>query len=91
VGVPTDVARVKLKPHHVPTGNTRHILASGRVIEPVLTSLCIVHDEDSSGVFLFYCDDDGVALADTWHQTVDDAKAQAEFEFSVRPNEWGSA
>jgi hypothetical protein len=27
---------------------------------------------------------------DTWHQTLDDAMAQAEFSFSVKPSEWQS-
>ena len=27
---------------------------------------------------------------DTWHQTLDDAMAQAEFQFGVKPSEWQS-
>lgn len=42
--------------------------------------------ETSDGVFLLRIDFSGACIADTWHESVEQAKAQAEFEFNV--NEW---
>jgi hypothetical protein len=40
-----------------------------------------------SGFFLFHLCADGSGT-DTWHQTLDDAFHQAEFEFKVSRDEW---
>ncbi len=32
--------------------------------------------------YLFYCDEDWAVLTDTWHETIDDAIAQADREFN---------
>jgi hypothetical protein len=37
--------------------------------------------------YLFHVCEDGT-LADTWHQTVEEALDQAEWEFDVHPDEW---
>jgi hypothetical protein len=95
VRVPTEIARVKLQAHHQPTGNTRHYFGApddpNRVAAPVPAMLRIVQYDGEWGFYLFYCGDDGVEFTDTLHETVDAAKAQAEFEFKVRPDEWESA
>jgi hypothetical protein len=38
--------------------------------------------------YLFYFDADGRCLTDTWHQTLEAAKAQAQFEFEITDEEW---
>jgi len=93
----TEIARINLRKHHIPTGKTRHYFGlpndPDRVGLPGPTVLRIVKYEDSgdSGFYLFYCGDDGVVLTDTWHETLEGAKARAEFEFNVRPDGWEDA
>ena len=43
---------------------------------------------DDNGVFLIRFDKNGTFCGDTWHQSIDDAKEQASFEFSVADSDW---
>jgi hypothetical protein len=43
--------------------------------------LGLVIVKDDSGFFLFQCGDDWYPNRDTWHETLDEAKSQAEFDF----------
>ena len=84
---------LELKPEHRPTGKTRHYYGSPfsqeeRVPVPPPSALEIVQYPDDDAYYLLYLDDSGNELTDTWHETINDAKAQAEFEFSVAPSEW---
>lgn len=47
--------------------------------------------ESEGGVFLLYLSQTGDCIADTWHQTIGDAMAQAEFEFGIDENDWVEA
>jgi hypothetical protein len=38
--------------------------------------------------FLLYLDEHGKCLTDTWHQTLEQAKAQARHEFGIREDDW---
>jgi hypothetical protein len=77
---------VRLDPErHQPTGQTRHI----GVPTEAFRELRIV--ERDHGIFLLYLDQDGNEVTDTWHQSLGDAMHQAEFEFSVQPDEWSDA
>jgi len=40
------------------------------------------------GFYLFYCNSAWEPLTDTYHQTLDDAKAQAEFEYHGIQSHW---
>jgi hypothetical protein len=42
------------------------------------------------GVFLFRYTADGQVVGDTWHMTVDDAKAQAQHEYGELLSPWKS-
>lgn len=53
---------------------------------PIASWLEIVDEQE--GVYLFHYDSDGVCVADTWHQSVEEAKQQAEFEFGVDREGW---
>jgi hypothetical protein len=75
---------LQLATHHAPTGRTRHTIGGEPMKAPA--ALEIVHRE--SGYFLLYIDDGGAEMTNTWHSSLDDAKSQAEFEFSVSPDEW---
>lgn len=44
-------------------------------------------EQQEDGVLLLYCDRGG-PMTDTWHSTVEDAMAQAEFEFGIHSEEW---
>jgi hypothetical protein len=69
-----------------PTGNTVHRF-NGEVLDPV-PCLAICEIENQGGYLLFYCDEQWEQCADTWHQTLDDAKAQAEFEYDGISSHW---
>lgn len=73
-------------PHHAQTGRTRHY--EGNVELPPAAELKIVKYEDSEGYYLLYFDADGNEVTDTFHDTMEDAFAQAEWEFNVKPFEW---
>jgi hypothetical protein len=68
------------------TGNTRH-MAAGRPVEPA-SRLAIAQSPGQPGFYLFYCDDTWAVMTDTWHQSVEDAEAQAEFEYKGSSNAW---
>lgn|SRR5215469_2204372 len=63
----------------VPTGATRHVV-DGRVVGN-FAALAIVQYETETAVYLFYCDAEWNAITDTFHDNIDGAVAQAEFEF----------
>lgn len=75
------------------TGNTQHSL--GTIIDGEVTPLkqfsrpsyLEISDEDG-GFYLLYFDHKGQCITDTWHQTLKDAKRQAEFEFEIEPEGW---
>jgi len=43
--------------------------------------------EGDGGFYLMYVPESGTGT-DTWHQSIDDALHQAEWEFDVKPGEW---
>ena len=69
------------------TGATFHSGPDG-VIQPA-SALAIVMGE--AGVYLLYCDHEWQSLTDTWHLSVRDAKAQAEFEYAGISAKWQGA
>jgi hypothetical protein len=52
--------------------------------------LAICSYEGSDGYYLFYCDSSWESVTDTYHDTIADAKDQAEFEYSNTENDWVS-
>lgn len=77
---------VALGAEHKPTGRTRHY--SGEQEIPTPSLLKIAKYEDAEGFYLLYCAADGTELTDTFHETLESAVSQAEWEFGIRPNEW---
>ncbi len=45
-------------------------------------------EEKPDGIFLFRFSEDGSFAGDTWHMSIQDAKAQAEYEYSDALGEW---
>jgi hypothetical protein len=80
------VAWAVLGPGIRPTGNTVHRV-SGRVIGSA-AGLAICQSTDGRGFYLFYCDSAWEEITDTWHQSIDDARAQAEFEYEGISSHW---
>lgn len=70
----------------VPTGNTEHF-ANGKLLEAAY-GLAICKYEKDNGYYLFSCDYNWVEFADTWHETIEDAKDQAEFEYAGISDNW---
>jgi hypothetical protein len=85
---PRGVKELRLDPQrHPATGNTRHYIG-GNLWEGGFSALEIVQYEDDDAYYLLYLDADGEPVTDTWHRSLEDALHQAEFEFSVTPEEW---
>jgi hypothetical protein len=85
---------VKLKAKVVKVlGRTRHAqghMEGDRVVDDgVLPAPAWVQIEpDGDAYLLVYLDANGDSITDTWHQTLDDAKGQAEFEFGITEPDW---
>jgi len=78
--------KMKLGSSHRPTGKTRHYRSGEECPPPA--ELRIVQFSDDPGFYLFYHDATGTELTDTYHESIAEAKAQAEFEFEIKPEEW---
>ena len=71
---------------HRHTGNCKQIVAGVLMGAAVGLAICQYAGEDSS--YLFGCDVDWNTLSDTWHETLESAKAQAEFEYQGVSATW---
>ena len=80
------IRRVRLGAGHAPTGRTVHRRGEAEI--PVPAELRIIQAAGESGCYLVHLDAAGAELTDTFHDTLEDALAQAEWEFQVRPGEW---
>lgn len=61
------------------TGATRHTV--GGEEQPDFEKLVIAQYPGASDYYLFYCRDDWSVVTDTWHRSIEAAKAQAAFEY----------
>ena len=82
------LARMRLQDRHRPTGKTRHYSIEGPLPPPA--ALKIVQYGDESGFYLLYLDESGREMTDTWHESLENAKRQAAFEFNVDDADWES-
>ncbi len=83
------IARAKLGPHHLSPGRTKHTLSDSRGVRPFppFVELVIAHYPGQAGFYLMHHAADGTGT-DTWHERIEDAMDQAEWEFEVKPEEW---
>jgi len=81
------VRRVHLAPHHHPS-RTKHTIFDGKTTRefPPFVELIIAASPGDDACYLFHLCADG-EVADTWHETLEDALHQAEWEFSVKEEE----
>lgn len=81
--------RTEMAAHHLNPGRTKHQLkdASGLHDFPPFRTLEICSTGPTNRFYLMYLPETGPGT-DTWHQTLDDAFHQAEWEFGVQREEW---
>jgi hypothetical protein len=77
---------LELNERHIPTANTKHYKDDELIQNFVGLAIC--QYDDDPGYYLFYCDDNWVEKADTYHDSIEDSKDQAEFEFERTINDW---
>ena len=80
------IRRIRLGSAHRSTGRTRHYRGLEELPRP--SELRIVQYEGDSGFYLLYCDGMAREFTDTYHENIERAMSQAEWEFSVKPDEW---
>ena len=72
---------------HILPGRTKHLSGgidmSGRIL---LLQIC--RYDGNSGYYLFYIDQNGNVLNDTYHASLQEAQEQAAFEFNLTAEEW---
>ena len=73
---------------HHPTGNTKQIV-NGVVLGPA-AGIAICQYEGEEYFYLFGCDEQWNCRSDTWHEELEDAKAQAEFEYQGTSGTWAT-
>ena len=80
---------VTLADENRPTGKTIHRRDCDELPPP--QRLLIVRYPDVDGVYLLYMDEHGSEQADTFHDDVQGAIEQAQWEFGVSRSQWESA
>lgn len=73
---------------HTPTEDAKHYAAGN--LTPTPASLAICRYEDADAFYLFGCDQDWRVITDSCHMSLDEAKAQAEREYSGVSATWES-
>ncbi len=56
--------------------------------EEVSSPKWIEISEEEDGVYLYHFSSGNNCIADTWHESIEDAKKQAMFEFGVAEEQW---
>ena len=77
-----------LDERHLKTENTRHFV-NGQFIEEI-SGLAICKYDNDPGYYLFGCDENWNSITDTYHDSIEDAKEQAEFEYKNSMTTWTS-
>ncbi|MGF7040079.1 hypothetical protein [Mucilaginibacter lappiensis] len=63
----------------IATGSTTHVV--GNQLIEWFHGVAICQYEGDSGYYLFYCNKMWETITDTWHETIEDAKDQAQHEY----------
>lgn len=82
----TIVARVILQARHARTDHTRHYRDALPL--PSAHQLEVAKFEEEPGYYLLYLDEEGQEMTDTYHDSFEEALAQAQFEFGVVLQDW---
>ena len=74
------------------TGNTTHLrgvrIADDLEVTTVPDPKTVEVLEQNGSIYLLRFDEAGQCIADTWHETLEAAKAQASFEFGIEEGDW---
>ncbi len=68
------------------TGLCRHIGPEN--VELLIAGLAVCQYPDDPGYYLFRCDSDWRCITDTYHDSIEEAKSQAEFEYVGIAAKW---
>lgn len=68
------------------TGNTTHHVKGE--VQSQFAGLAICSYPDTEGYYLFYCNQEWKEVTDTFHEDIESAKRQADFEFEGLANVW---
>jgi hypothetical protein len=71
---------------HVSTEKTTHRV--NNVVLAPAAALAVCQYENDDSFYLFYCDENWEPMTDTWHQTLEDAFHQVEFEYKGVTETW---
>ena len=71
---------------HKHTGNCKQIVSG--VLMGAASGLAICQYEGEDSFYLFGCNENWQTISDTWHETFENAKAQAEFEYEGITATW---
>jgi hypothetical protein len=71
---------------HLFTGKCKQIV--GGQLMGAMAGLAICQYAGEDAFYLFGCDADWESVTDTWHETLDEAKEQAEYEYEGIRNTW---
>ena len=71
---------------HQLTGNCRQVVCGETMGAAAGLAICQYPGENN--YYLFGCDENWNTITDTWHETLEDAKAQAEFEYMGATATW---
>jgi hypothetical protein len=72
---------------HRPTGCCRHIGVNGLLGPAAGLAIC---GYNTDSVYLYSCNSNWIPFTDTWHESVEEAKRQAEFEYEGVADTWQS-
>ncbi|MCV6637169.1 hypothetical protein [Candidatus Albibeggiatoa sp. nov. NOAA] len=79
--------QVKLNPLcHQSTGNAKHFRNGELCSTP--HELKIIQYNGNDDFYLFYCGIDGIEFTDAYHDSIESALEQAEWEFNIKPSDW---
>ena len=73
---------------HRPTGDCRQIV--GGTLQGPAAGLAICQYEGEESYYLFGCDANWNTVTDTWHETLEQAPQQAEFEYEGVAATWNT-
>ena len=78
--------KIKLPKLNFLKAKSKHIVNSEEMKQP--SELQIAKYEDDEGYYLLYVDKLGNEMNDTFHESMQDALEQAEWEFGIKKADW---
>jgi hypothetical protein len=86
IGGATVICYTPIDGRHRHTGSCRQSVAD--VLQGAAAGLAICQYEGEDSFYLFGCDENWQSVTDTWHETLEDARHQAEFEYGGVSRTW---